>query len=358
MTASTAPVAHTEPRPAAQEVTLAVAGNPNSGKSTLINAVAGTRLQVGNWPGVTVEKKEATFEHAGRQVCLVDLPGTYSLSPVVGGGDGRPRLPRPRAARRGGGRGGRHQPGAEPLPHGAAHRAGPAGGDGAQHPRRGDGQGLPHRRGDDGGAAGDPGRPHLGHPPHRPRRAPPPRARLGRQRRPASPAALRARPRSGGDRGVGGHQDPRPGRRARLPAALARPEGHRGRREGARGDRPPPRRPGRTGRAAPGGRPRRRPGGAGGRGAPRRGGRPGPRGAAQAGRGPHRRHRAHRPGGAEPVPGHPHLLRRHVGDVQAHLRRVGALRRLHRRLHQRSAQAVGGGAPGPRPARRTGWCRW
>jgi ferrous iron transport protein B len=62
-------------------ITVAVAGNPNSGKSTLINAIAGTRLQVGNWPGVTVEKKEAAFEHAGRRVRVVDLPGTYSLSP-------------------------------------------------------------------------------------------------------------------------------------------------------------------------------------------------------------------------------------------------------------------------------------
>ena len=42
----------------ARIVTVAVAGNPNSGKSTLINAIAGTRLQVGNWPGVTVEKKD------------------------------------------------------------------------------------------------------------------------------------------------------------------------------------------------------------------------------------------------------------------------------------------------------------
>ncbi len=66
---------------AARPVTIAVAGNPNSGKSTLINAIAGSRLHVGNWPGVTVEKKEATFEHAGRTVRLVDLPGTYSLSP-------------------------------------------------------------------------------------------------------------------------------------------------------------------------------------------------------------------------------------------------------------------------------------
>jgi ferrous iron transport protein B len=66
---------------AARPITVAVAGNPNSGKSTLINAIAGSRLQVGNWPGVTVEKKEASFEHGGRRIRLVDLPGTYSLSP-------------------------------------------------------------------------------------------------------------------------------------------------------------------------------------------------------------------------------------------------------------------------------------
>lgn len=69
-------------RPATRRtITVAVAGNPNSGKSTLINAIAGTRLQVGNWPGVTVEKKEASFEWAGTKIRLVDLPGTYSLSP-------------------------------------------------------------------------------------------------------------------------------------------------------------------------------------------------------------------------------------------------------------------------------------
>ncbi|WP_242337700.1 MULTISPECIES: ferrous iron transport protein B [Anaeromyxobacter] len=66
---------------AARSITIAVAGNPNSGKSTLINAIAGSRLHVGNWPGVTVEKKEAAFEHEGRRLRLVDLPGTYSLSP-------------------------------------------------------------------------------------------------------------------------------------------------------------------------------------------------------------------------------------------------------------------------------------
>ena len=64
-------------------ITVAVAGNPNSGKSTLINAVAGTRLHVGNWPGVTVEKKEATLNFQDRRIRLVDLPGTYSLSPYT-----------------------------------------------------------------------------------------------------------------------------------------------------------------------------------------------------------------------------------------------------------------------------------
>ena len=67
----------------AQTITVAVAGNPNAGKSTLINAIAGTRLHVGNWPGVTVEKKEAALEYHGKRVKLVDLPGTYSLSPYT-----------------------------------------------------------------------------------------------------------------------------------------------------------------------------------------------------------------------------------------------------------------------------------
>ncbi len=62
-------------------IKVAVAGNPNSGKSTLINGIAGTRLQVGNWPGVTVEKKQALFEYNNQQINLIDLPGTYSLSP-------------------------------------------------------------------------------------------------------------------------------------------------------------------------------------------------------------------------------------------------------------------------------------
>ncbi|WP_320176009.1 ferrous iron transport protein B [Maridesulfovibrio sp.] len=60
---------------------IAIAGVPNSGKTTLFNALTGARQKVGNWPGVTVEKIEGTFSLAGTKVELVDLPGTYNLSP-------------------------------------------------------------------------------------------------------------------------------------------------------------------------------------------------------------------------------------------------------------------------------------
>jgi ferrous iron transport protein B len=58
---------------------IALLGNPNCGKTTLFNALTGTRQMVGNWPGVTVEKKVGSFSHAGRSYELIDLPGTYSL---------------------------------------------------------------------------------------------------------------------------------------------------------------------------------------------------------------------------------------------------------------------------------------
>jgi ferrous iron transport protein B len=60
--------------------TLALAGNPNSGKTTLFNVLTGARQHVGNYPGVTVEKKEGLYEHDGRRLKIVDLPGTYSLT--------------------------------------------------------------------------------------------------------------------------------------------------------------------------------------------------------------------------------------------------------------------------------------
>lgn len=64
-------------------ITIAFAGNPNVGKTALINAIAGSNLKVGNWPGVTVEKKEAIFSHNGEDIKLIDLPGVYSLSPYT-----------------------------------------------------------------------------------------------------------------------------------------------------------------------------------------------------------------------------------------------------------------------------------
>jgi ferrous iron transport protein B len=66
-----------------ETIVIAVAGNPNCGKSTLINGIAGTRLHTGNWPGVTVEKKSAVLEFEGRKIELVDLPGIYGLSPYT-----------------------------------------------------------------------------------------------------------------------------------------------------------------------------------------------------------------------------------------------------------------------------------
>lgn len=63
-----------------KEITIALIGNPNVGKTVLFNALTGAKQHVGNWPGVTVEKKEGEFEHMSVKVHVVDLPGVYSLS--------------------------------------------------------------------------------------------------------------------------------------------------------------------------------------------------------------------------------------------------------------------------------------
>ncbi|MDE7015815.1 MAG: ferrous iron transport protein B, partial [Kineothrix sp.] len=63
-------------------ITIALAGNPNSGKTTLFNALTGSNQFVGNWPGVTVEKKEGKLK-GHRDVVITDLPGIYSLSPYT-----------------------------------------------------------------------------------------------------------------------------------------------------------------------------------------------------------------------------------------------------------------------------------
>jgi ferrous iron transport protein B len=60
--------------------TICLVGNPNCGKTTLFNALTGTRQQVGNWPGVTVERKAGSYRSNGRRVSVVDLPGVYSLA--------------------------------------------------------------------------------------------------------------------------------------------------------------------------------------------------------------------------------------------------------------------------------------
>jgi len=64
----------------AEKLTIALAGNPNAGKTTLFNALTGSRQHVGNYPGVTVEKKEGVHLLDGHPINIVDLPGTYSLT--------------------------------------------------------------------------------------------------------------------------------------------------------------------------------------------------------------------------------------------------------------------------------------
>lgn len=63
-----------------RKFTIALAGNPNAGKSSVFNALTGSHQHVGNWPGKTVEKKEGQFQKEGYEITVVDLPGTYSLT--------------------------------------------------------------------------------------------------------------------------------------------------------------------------------------------------------------------------------------------------------------------------------------
>ena len=63
-----------------ESVVIALLGNPNSGKTTLFNNLTGSHQYVGNWPGVTVEKKEGVCRYGSQSVKIVDLPGVYSLT--------------------------------------------------------------------------------------------------------------------------------------------------------------------------------------------------------------------------------------------------------------------------------------
>ena len=62
---------------------FALAGNPNSGKTTLFNSLTGAAAHVGNWPGVTVDKREGVYKKLEEKVSIIDLPGIYSLSPYT-----------------------------------------------------------------------------------------------------------------------------------------------------------------------------------------------------------------------------------------------------------------------------------
>ncbi|MBW2683450.1 MAG: 50S ribosome-binding GTPase, partial [Deltaproteobacteria bacterium] len=62
------------------QLRIALAGNPNAGKTTLFNQLTGARQHVGNYPGITVDHKEGCLLHEGRKITITDLPGTYSMT--------------------------------------------------------------------------------------------------------------------------------------------------------------------------------------------------------------------------------------------------------------------------------------
>ena len=62
---------------------FALVGNPNCGKTTLFNSLTGSTAHVGNWPGVTVDKKDGLYKKLEEEISIIDLPGIYSLSPYT-----------------------------------------------------------------------------------------------------------------------------------------------------------------------------------------------------------------------------------------------------------------------------------
>ena len=70
-------------QPSTGELTVALAGNPNCGKTALFNALTGVRQRTGNWPGVTVDRKEGRFDVGQRRVTLVDLPDLPATIGVI-----------------------------------------------------------------------------------------------------------------------------------------------------------------------------------------------------------------------------------------------------------------------------------
>ena len=125
---------------------FALAGNPNCGKTTLFNLLTGSTAYVGNWPGVTVDKKVGTYKKGAEPVQIVDLPGIYSLSPYTPEESHLPQLHSRGKARLRHQYRGRDQPRAQPLSDHAAHGDRRPHGHRPQHDGRGGKIGRRHRR--------------------------------------------------------------------------------------------------------------------------------------------------------------------------------------------------------------------
>ena len=125
-----------------KQMVVALVGNPNSGKSSLFNMITGARQHVGNYPGVTVEKKEGYCTYKGHEITVRRSARHVQPHRLFGRRDHHPPLRPGGEARRRRGRGRRLEHRAEPVPGHAIHRDGRAAGVRLQHERSGETAGL------------------------------------------------------------------------------------------------------------------------------------------------------------------------------------------------------------------------
>ena len=145
--------------PEGTKLTFALAGNQNSGKTTLFNQLTGSNQHVGNFPGVTVDRKDGVIRRRSNTL-ITDLPGIYSMSPYSS--EEIVTVHPPGASQGNHQYRGRHQHRAQPVSDHAADGARHSHGPGPQHDGRDEKERRQYQDQCDGGYAGDPGRSHRG----------------------------------------------------------------------------------------------------------------------------------------------------------------------------------------------------